>query len=170
MPISWPWKRGRTEAAHSYADVLIPLEEAYLHSHSARTGRTEFETRDDDDDGSDKDGDGEEERQGMLQMNAAEYTIEGLRKSTREGNRGIWTTYESENIRYRNGVMTLTQHSQVETRQQSRPGYRTREVPMAALRAMWLRMVRGQVSLALLDETLANQRPVSGSKYASLAP
>lgn len=40
------------------------------------------------------------EAQGMLQMNAAEYTIEGLRAETRKGQgggpHGTWTSYESE--------------------------------------------------------------------------
>ena len=81
---------------HDYAGVLVPLHEAHLHSHSARTGRTEFEPRHDDaeDDAHGKDEDSES--QGMLMMDAAEYTIEGLRKETREGRRGQWTEYESE--------------------------------------------------------------------------
>lgn len=85
-----------------YAGVLVPLEEAHLHSHSARAGRVEFEVRDEDREdeaGSTKDGDdgeSESESQGMLMMNAAEYTVEGLRSEMRRGRRGQWTDYESE--------------------------------------------------------------------------
>ena len=109
MSFSWRFRRRATTAAEQmedYVDVLVPLEQAHLHSHSARTGKTEFETLGDDSGGLDreeeeramrssKDG-GDSERQGMLQMKAAEYTIEGLRKETREGRGGNWTTYESE--------------------------------------------------------------------------
>ena len=112
MRISWRFGMGRVESVNDYAGVLIPLEEAHLHSHSARTGRTEFEPRDDsaatsgeeggdsdDDAGSAKDGEGDGERQGMLEMEAAEYTIEGLRKEMRLGRKGQWTDYESESTR-----------------------------------------------------------------------
>jgi hypothetical protein len=102
MRISWRLGLGRIESVDYYAGVLVPLEEAHLHSHSARTGKVEFEARDfavgDDEDeiesGSAKDGDSE--REGMLEMDAAEYTIEGLRKEMREGRRGQWSEYESE--------------------------------------------------------------------------
>lgn len=87
---------GRIESVHDYAGVLVPLEEAHLHSHSARTGRSEFESRLDDADDGVRGKDEDSERQGMLVMDAAEYTIEGLRKETREGRRGQWTEYESE--------------------------------------------------------------------------
>lgn len=100
---------GPRHSVHDYAGVLVPLEQAHHHSHSARQGRTEFEAseearpiaHDEEDDveagkdAEDDDGDGGEE-QGMLQMNAAEYTIEGLRKEMRKGRQGKWTTYESE--------------------------------------------------------------------------
>ena len=100
-----PFFKGRQpETVQSYVGVLIPLEQAHLHSHSARTGRTEFETLDEEDTfqvGDDDDETGsakgeDSERQGMLQMKAAEYTIEGLRKETRKGRRGDWTVYESK--------------------------------------------------------------------------
>ncbi|KAK1246714.1 hypothetical protein MKX08_000516 [Trichoderma sp. CBMAI-0020] len=93
--VSWRFGLGRTESVDSYDGVLVPLEQAHLHSHSARVGRVEFETQDEsaddeDDVGSAKDDQGE----GMLLMNAAEYTIEGLRAQMRQGKRGEWTDYE----------------------------------------------------------------------------
>ncbi|KAK5987207.1 MFS siderochrome iron transporter 1 [Cladobotryum mycophilum] len=95
MRISWRIGSGRTESVDHYAGVLVPLQEAHLYSHSARTGKVEFEAHDEDADdelGAAKDDDGE--RQGMLSMNAAEYTIEGLRAEMRRGRRGQWTDYE----------------------------------------------------------------------------
>lgn len=95
--VSWRFELGRTESVDNYDGVLVPLEQAHLHSHSARVGRVEFEAQDEsaddeDDVGSAKDDQGE----GMLLMNAAEYTIEGLRAHMRQGKRGEWTDYESE--------------------------------------------------------------------------
>lgn len=98
------WKAGRTESVHDYIGVLVPLEEAHLHSHSARSGRCEFEearsSSDDadlDDDAAEADKDRENESTGMLQMSAAEYTIEGLRRDVRKSERGQQlTAYESE--------------------------------------------------------------------------
>lgn len=97
MKISWGLGLGRIETVEDYAGVLVPLQEAHLHSHSARSGKTEFENHGDADDeiGEAKDGD-ESESQGMLMMDAAEYTIEGLRKRMREGRKGQWTEYECE--------------------------------------------------------------------------
>ncbi|PNP52537.1 hypothetical protein THARTR1_06884 [Trichoderma harzianum] len=52
--ISWRLRLGRTESVNNYDGVLVSLEEAHLHSHSARVGRVEFENQDesagDDDD------------------------------------------------------------------------------------------------------------------------
>ena len=65
--------------ASEYATVVIPLEDAHLHSHSARMGYTEFDedageaSRGDDTDGTK---DGEHESTGMLEMRLAEYSIE----------------------------------------------------------------------------------------------
>jgi MFS family permease len=78
---------------------LVPLEEAHLHSHSARVGRTEFEDASDDgaSDGVDADDDGKDSDHegGMLLMRAAEYSIEGLRREVRRGGKGkTWTEYE----------------------------------------------------------------------------
>ena len=99
---------GGSDSAADYSSVLVPLEEAHLHSHSARVGRCEFEERppaDDDDDDDDEEEAGvggghgsrkdrETESQGMLEMSAAEYSIEGLRKEVRRGGRSHWTDYE----------------------------------------------------------------------------
>ncbi|TKW51305.1 putative MFS-type transporter PB1E7.08c [Colletotrichum tanaceti] len=102
----------RPVSVDDYVGVVVPLEEAHLHSHSARTGKCEFEERpsqDDDGDGhdvvedgnrdrdqdEDEDGKDQGESAGMLEMSAAEYTIEGLRKEVRRGERGRrWTEYE----------------------------------------------------------------------------
>ncbi|KAI8946590.1 sugar transporter [Xylaria longipes] len=99
----------RQESVHDYIGILVPLEEAHLHSHSARCGKAEFEDRRGSDDGNaNLDGDEDEETalgtsyknsdnegEGMLQMDAAEYTIEGLRRDVRKGEPGPrWTEYE----------------------------------------------------------------------------
>lgn len=87
-----------TESADDYLGVLVPLDEAHLHSHSRRTGKTEFEElpspEEEDGDGVDPLKD-TEESQGMLEMSAAEYSIEGLRKEVRKG-QGEFTEYERE--------------------------------------------------------------------------
>ncbi|KAI6326480.1 hypothetical protein MCOR29_003435 [Pyricularia oryzae] len=84
----WPL---RVETTASYAGVLIPLEEAHLYSHSARSGRTEYEespstadNNNDDEAGGKRGG----EEAGMLEMRAAEYSIEGLRREVRLGSGG----------------------------------------------------------------------------------
>jgi len=102
----------RRESVSDYIGVLVPLEEAHLHSHSARCGKAEFEQDDQHDssgfnmDSEDeeaelgsayKHGHGDHEGTGMLQMDAAEYTIEGLRRDVRKGEPGRrWTEYECE--------------------------------------------------------------------------
>ncbi|TFB04108.1 hypothetical protein CCMA1212_003760 [Trichoderma ghanense] len=94
--ISWLAGLGRTESADDYAGVLVSLEEAHLHSHSARVGRVEFEAQDDsaEDDDDEVNSAKDDQGEGMLLMNAAEYTIEGLRAEMRQGKRGKWTDYE----------------------------------------------------------------------------
>lgn len=94
------WPGTRIESVHDYVGVLVPLDEAHLHGHSARCGKTEFEEAHSDDvsDHGDDDAgkDGDDEGAGMLEMSAAEYSIEGLRKEVRRGERGkTWTEYES---------------------------------------------------------------------------
>ncbi|KAK4082921.1 uncharacterized protein Triagg1_1811 [Trichoderma aggressivum f. europaeum] len=95
---SWRFRLGRTESVENYDGVLVSLEEAHLHSHSARVGRVEFENQDesagDDDDDDDVNSVKDDQGEGMLLMNAAEYTIEGLRAEMRQGKRGQWTDYE----------------------------------------------------------------------------
>lgn len=94
----------RQESVHDYAGVLVPLEEAHLHSHSARCGRSEFEEIRTSSDGPVADElevglpkDDDNENTGMLQMSAAEYTIDGLRREVREGQRRRqWSEYERE--------------------------------------------------------------------------
>ncbi|KAK0758995.1 hypothetical protein N5P37_008482 [Trichoderma harzianum] len=94
---SWRIGLGRTESVNNYEGVLVSLEEAHLHSHSARVGRVEFENQDEsagDDDDDDVNSVKDDQGEGMLLMNAAEYTIEGLRAEMRQGKRGQWTDYE----------------------------------------------------------------------------
>jgi hypothetical protein len=108
MRFRFPTFAGRTESIHDYNGVLVPLEEAHLHSHSARSGRCEFEETStcEEDEGlmrgsegldDDADKDAENEGTGMLQMSAAEYSIEGLRRQVRKGDKGqTLTEYESK--------------------------------------------------------------------------
>lgn len=107
---AWRWRGGlgrKPEHVNDYTGVLIPLDQAHLHSHSARCGRTEYEEVpgedgddvDGDDDPKDRGGRGrggdEDEGTGMLEMSAAEYSIEGLRKEVRKGAGGTRSVYES---------------------------------------------------------------------------
>ncbi|KAG6041701.1 hypothetical protein E4U41_002784 [Claviceps citrina] len=88
----------RVESVNDYAGVLVPLEEAHRHSLSGRCGRPNTASREDDleydlehdVEGENKDG----ESQAMLQMEEAEYTIDGLRTEMRQGRQGQWTEYE----------------------------------------------------------------------------
>lgn len=95
---AWRW---RTPPAESYAGVLIPLEQAHLHSHSARCGRAEYEEVPGDDEDDDpkygrRGSAGSDETTGMLEMRAAEYSIAGLRKEVRRMDGGGGSEYESE--------------------------------------------------------------------------
>jgi len=91
------WRGLRAESVDSYSGVLVPLDEAHLHSHSARCGRTEFEelSAHSDEEDDPKDGAGDEGT-GMLEMSAAEYSIEGLRKEVRRGGGGMRSDYERQ--------------------------------------------------------------------------
>ena len=100
------WTSRLPESVHNYAGVFVPLEEAHLYSYSARCGRVEFEETPDDSAGDElRGGDGndgvdgkdrDDEQAGMLEMNVAEYSIEGLRREVRSGEKGKqWTEYES---------------------------------------------------------------------------
>lgn len=98
---AWRWRTLRWTPA-DYSSVVIPLDQAHLHSHSARCGRTEYEELpheegvDDEDDPKDR-GEGDEGT-GMLPMSAAEYSVEGLRKEVRRGGGGTRSEYESESL------------------------------------------------------------------------
>lgn len=95
------WTSRRPESVDDYAGVLVSLEEAHLHSHSARTGHCEYEEVPDeaasDIDDNDVPKSRSDEGAGMLLMSAAEYSIEGLRREVRRGGKGrTWTDYECE--------------------------------------------------------------------------
>lgn len=116
---AWRWPTQRWTPA-DYSSVVIPLDQAHLHSHSARCGRTEYEELpheegfgahgrgeeageggdgdDDDDDDDSKARGGGDEGTGMLPMSAAEYSVEGLRKEVRRGGAGTRSEYESESV------------------------------------------------------------------------
>ncbi|KXX74004.1 Synaptic vesicle 2-related protein [Madurella mycetomatis] len=90
----------RPDTVDDFPGVLIPLDEAHLHSHSSRAIGS-GSPRQSDDDAFDDDGgvkDVDDEDTGMLEMSAvSEYSIEGLRKEVRRGGRGKqWTAYECE--------------------------------------------------------------------------
>jgi hypothetical protein len=95
MRVSWRLGSGYVESVDDYLGVLVPLQEAHKYSYSRRSGRTEFETTPEDPEDDVGTKAGEDEGESMLQMNAAEYTIEGLRKETRKGRRR-WSDYESK--------------------------------------------------------------------------
>ena len=112
--LSGLWTRRRAETSADFANVVIPLDEAHLHSHSyrakVRSGDSEGQLDENafegdvggDDGGLDKDGD--DEGTGMLLMGSTvpEYSIEGLRREVRRGGRGKkWTDYESECLKRR---------------------------------------------------------------------
>lgn len=98
---------GRVESVHNYPGALIPLEQAHLHSHSARSAsRTQALAAYEEDIALDElnyDGEageaspakeGDSESQGMLPQRAGEYTIAGLRRAVRQGGKDKWTEYE----------------------------------------------------------------------------
>ncbi|KAK3684855.1 major facilitator superfamily domain-containing protein [Podospora appendiculata] len=92
------WAQRRPESVNNYSDVLIPLEEAHLHSHSSRSTRAEHHMSQNDcasDDGSGVAKDCDDEGTSMLEMSLAEYSIEGLRREVQKGGKGEkWTPYE----------------------------------------------------------------------------
>ena len=136
------WAGRRVTSVDDYAGVLVPLDEAHLHSHSYRLGRrTSLRESSEDDttleEGAD-DGDGvkvpgEDEGTAMLEMTSApEYSIEGLRKEVRRGGKGEkWTDYESKlfllvSLDVRAGSKWCC--SEVQTHQQGHPGHRHGEI------------------------------------------
>jgi hypothetical protein len=119
---SWRWRGRPTSSSASYttAAVLIPLDQAHLHGYLARHGKAEYEELSDGDDGKldgadggegraenheNGEDEGEDEQQDemidddealeMLQMSAAEYSIDGLRKAARRGRGRSVSEYES---------------------------------------------------------------------------
>ncbi|KAG6139610.1 hypothetical protein E4U34_004896 [Claviceps purpurea] len=99
----------RVESVHDYAGVLVPLEEAHLHGISARSDRTRSDSRRQDRRADDLESaataaaeeeeeeemkNADSEAEAMLQMEEAEYTIDGLRAEMRQGRQGRWTEYE----------------------------------------------------------------------------
>jgi len=112
--LGWNIRLARGMAAAEYASVVVPLEQAHLHSHSARMGHAEFEEEEDDARGgedADATKDGEHESTGMLEMRVAEYSIEGLRKQVRKGGKEQWTDYERE---WSRSLTTLKRMNKVE--------------------------------------------------------
>ncbi|KKY34323.1 putative membrane transporter [Diaporthe ampelina] len=106
------WRGLRTESVDNFSGVLVPLDQAHLHSHSARCGRTEFEELpahgdDDDDDDDDAKDRGGDEGSGMLEMSAAEYSIEGLRKEVRRGGGGMRSDYELKSMLVNKAVQDI---------------------------------------------------------------
>ncbi|KAI0420668.1 sugar transporter [Xylaria grammica] len=103
--------RFRRESVNDYVGVLVPLEEAHLHSYSARRRKADAEDQHgsgDADANADPDHNEDEEAalgatfkssnnegDAMLQVDAPEYSIDGLRQAVREGEPGRrWTEYE----------------------------------------------------------------------------
>lgn len=76
--------------------VIVPLEDAHLHSYAARHGGAESRPEDDIEDVEEESGvkSSEHEATGMLEMSVSEYSIEGLRREIRKGSRGKLTEYE----------------------------------------------------------------------------
>ncbi|KAK4241292.1 hypothetical protein C8A03DRAFT_30512 [Achaetomium macrosporum] len=93
---SWTWRRA--ESVDDFAQVVIPLDEAHLHSHAyrSRQGSDPAGQLDDDafedDGGRDKHGDGEDTGMLLMSSTGAEYSIEGLRREVRREGRGEKST------------------------------------------------------------------------------
>lgn len=75
--------------------VIVPLEDAHLHSHAARVGGVQPQDSDDEEDVEGEPGPkSSHEETGMLEMSVSEYSIEGLRREMRKGSRVPLTDYE----------------------------------------------------------------------------
>ncbi|KAK1827831.1 major facilitator superfamily domain-containing protein [Podospora conica] len=104
MTMAGLWTGRRATSVDDYAGVLVSLDEAHLHSHTYRLRRRPgYDSSSEDDIALEEgtgDGDGvkiagEDEGTAMLDMNVAEYSIEGLRREVRSGGKGEkWTAYE----------------------------------------------------------------------------
>lgn len=97
--LNWTIPRPRTPS--SLDRVIVPLEDAHLHSYAARRGGAEARPEDDIEDVEGESGakGSEHEGTGMLEMNVSEYSIEGLRREIRKGSRGKLTEYERTSLR-----------------------------------------------------------------------
>lgn len=91
--LNWTIPRPRTPP--SLDRVIVPLEDAHLHSYAARHGGA-AKPEDDIEDVEEESGvkSSEHEGTGMLEMSVSEYSIEGLRREIRKGSRGKLTEYE----------------------------------------------------------------------------
>ena len=89
--LQWNIPRPRTPSSHDFDRAVIPLEDAHLHSYSARMGNASPDPASDADDAGKY---VEHEETGMLEMSLSEYSIEGLRREVRKGSRGIPSEYE----------------------------------------------------------------------------
>lgn len=98
--LRWNIPGPRTPA--SLDRVIVPLEDAHLHSYAARHGGAGGSAEQDDDDDAEGGGAPEakssHEETGMLEMSVSEYSIEGLRREIRKGSRGPLTEYERASI------------------------------------------------------------------------
>ncbi|CAI4212237.1 unnamed protein product [Parascedosporium putredinis] len=102
--LQWNIGPSRTPSSYAFERVVIPLEDAHLHSYSARMGTGSPDLRaprngdadadPDVDDADDSGKDVEHEETGMLEMSVSEYSVEGLRREVRKGTRGIPSEYE----------------------------------------------------------------------------
>lgn len=89
------WNVPRPRTPSSLDRVIVPLEDAHLHSHAARVGGAHPRDSDDEEDVEGEPGPkGSHEETGMLEMSVSEYSIEGLRREVRKGSRAPLTDYE----------------------------------------------------------------------------
>lgn len=89
------WNVPRRRTPSSLDRVIVPLEDAHLHSHAARVGGAQPDDSDDEEDVEREPGPkGSHEETGMLEMSVSEYSIEGLRREMRKGSRAQLTDYE----------------------------------------------------------------------------
>lgn len=91
--LRWNFPR---RAPPSLDRVIVPLEDAHLHSYAARAGGGAVGPRvsEDLEDGEEPGPKGSHEETGMLEMSVSEYSIEGLRREVRKGSRAQLTEYE----------------------------------------------------------------------------
>ena len=95
------WSLGPKTPA-SLDRVIVPLEDAHLHSYAARMNRGNRAPHLSADDGDDEEDEDVEagaksshEESRMLEMDVPEYSIKGLRREAQEGSKAPLTDYES---------------------------------------------------------------------------